>query len=732
MSAAGYTQANRLIAIDTDLGEDVLLLRGFKMRDELGRPFTCELDLRSTTHDIKFEDIIGKNVTVRVQQSDGKTRYINGYIARFSQEGLASKDRINTYKATMVPWLWFLTRTADCRIFQKMKIPDVIKKIFEIHNFSDVDMQVKPADYEEREFVVQYRETAFNFISRLMEEEGIFYFWKHENGKHTMVIADKPAAHVAAPGYETVEYHQQEHKPGAAEHVWKWSREQSIQPGVFALRDFDFKAPTKLLDSNKKTIQQKHEQNAFEVFDFPGAYETKAHGDRYATVRIEELDAQHEICCAEGDVRGLTTGSRFKLKGYHTDGKDHEFIVTWAQYTAETDEFGAGNQSGAGKSPVMYKVEFDSIPSAVPFRTPRTTPRPIISGAQTAVVAGPDGEEIFTDEFGRVKVVFQWDRLPGGEDKKPDATSCWIRVSQSWAGAKFGTMFIPRVGQEVIVEFLEGDPDRPIITGRVYNNSPQCPVPYKLPDMKSISTMKSSVYKGGEGFNEIRFEDKKGEEQVFIHAEKQMDVRVKADCYEWIGNDRHLVVVNDQLEHIKHDRSEIVDNDHKELIKNDRNVKVTGKEAVEITKSKSLKVTDDVIEVFEKNQSTVVTENHYLKAKNIVIEATENITLKVTNDSFIAIEKDSITIKTKAMDVTTTEKGIDIKAMKDITLKSDTAGVSIAALKDVALEATANLTMKATAKASLQGTAGAEVKGLTADLKADTAVTVQGLMVKIN
>lgn len=729
MAKSTFTQANRLIAVTTPLGEDALLLKGFQMRDELGRPFACEMELRSTNHEIKFDEIIGKNVTIRVQQTNGQTRYINGFVSRFVQEGAVSEGRINRYRATVVPWLWFLTRTADCRIFQNITVPDVLRKIFNIFGFSDVDFQLT-ATYDTREYVVQYRETAFNFISRLMEEEGIFYYFKHENGKHTLVVADSPATHEAVEGYADVEYSQQEAQGATPkERVWEWRIEQSIQPGNYALRDFDFKAPDKLLDAEKATSAQKHEQRTFEIYDYPGFYENKSEGDRYASVRIEELDAAHEICHAVGDVRGLVVGAKFTLKGHGRGDQERAYVVTSAVYHGQTDEIGGRSKSG-DDSEQMYTVSFTAIPAAVPFRTQRTTAKPCISGPQTAIVAGPDGEEIFTDEYGRVKVRFHWDRLPEDDKIKPDATSCWIRVSQVWAGKKWGAMYIPRVGQEVVVEFLEGDPDRPLVTGRVYNA--QCAVPYKLPDNKTISTIKSSTSKGGAGFNELRFEDKKGEEQIFIHAQKQMDTRVKQDSYETIGQDRHLVVDRDQIEHVKNNRSETVDNDHKELVKNDRNLKVNGKEAKEVGKSLSLKVEGDVSEDFSANQSTIVKANHYLKAKNIVIEAEENITIKVTDNSFIAIDKDSITIKTKAFDLTATQDGIDIKATKDITVKSDTGGISAKAVKNVALEATQNLTAKGTAGITLESPATAALKGTNTDVNGSAKLGLKGGVVMIN
>jgi type VI secretion system secreted protein VgrG len=328
------------------------------------------------------------------------------------------------------------------------------------------------------------------------------------------------------------------------------------------------------------------------------------------------------------------------------------------------------------------------------------TPKPLIQGPQTAMVVGTSGEEIYTDEYGRVKVQFPWDRYGKGDEN----SSCWVRVSQLWAGKKWGAMHIPRTGQEVIVEFLEGDPDRPIVTGRVYNG--EAMPPYKLPDEKTKSTSKSNSSKGGGGFNEIRFEDKKGSEQIFFHAEKDQHFRVKNDCLEWIGNNRHLVVTKDQLEHIQNNRNEKVDADHKETIGKDRHLNVTGKEAVAIGGSKSLTVTGDVIEVFKGNHSEQVTSDYYLKADNVVIEGTTNVTVKV-GQSYIAIESGGISIGTSGT--------IQLQDSSGLTIQSG-----------------ASATIKSTGAMSVQSQATAEFKSPETTLSGDTMTTIKGGVVKIN
>lgn len=700
MPASGRTSQNRLIAIKTVLDDDVLLLKGFQMTEELGRPFSCELDLRSEDSELEFEKLIGSNATVRIERTDGKTRYVNGIVARFVQEGVPSQGRANRYRATLVPWLWLLTRTSDCRIFQDKSIPEIIQEVFKDFGFSgEAYLKLSlTATYEKKEYVVQYRETAFAFVSRLMEEEGIYYFFEHDNAKHVLVLADSPSAHKPTTGYEQVPFVQQERGTAGRERVWEWVVEKQLQPTAFVQRDFDFKAPKKNLQSDAEHAWDRTKPAIigeapalFELYDYPGWYTELGEGNRVAKARVEEQHAQYEVARARGDVRGLTVGARFKLTEFPRADQEREYVVQSAYYHAETDEFGTGQSSGEQ----LYQCGFTAIPSTVPYRTPRTTPKPLISGPQSAIVVGPDGEEINVDEFGRVRVHFHWDRW--SQASEHEKCSCWIRVAQVWAGKKWGTMFIPRIGQEVIVEFFEGDPDRPIVTGRVYNG--ECQVPYALPDNKTVTSIKSNSSKGGEGWNEIRFEDKKDSEMFFIHAQKDMDVRVKNDRKRFIGNNDHLVVANDRHEHVKHDHHLIVDNDAKSLIKNDHNIKVEGKHAEHVVKSMSLTVEDDVINVFKKNASTSVTKDLYLKADNIVIEAATNITLKV-GGSWIAIEASSIS-----------SNSTDIDATGSSSFKVKAGDIDLAADKGFKAKGGATLDLESGGTGSLKAAAPLTVKG---------------------
>jgi len=624
------TQENRELEIATPLGKDVLLITSMSGTEQLGRPFNYQLELVSEDHQIKYTDIVGQNVTIRLNLPEDNTRYFNGFISSFTQ--MLPKGGLACYRATMVPWLWFLTRTANCEIFQNKKVPDIIEQVFQNHGFSDYECSLHGSD-RIWEYCVQYRETNFNFVSRLMEQEGIYYYFKHENGKHFLKLADSAGAHEPYPDFEKLEYHPAGKGTKTEECVSDWVVRTHLQPGSYALNDFNFK--TTKTEMLVRAIADRQEASVeFEIYDYPGEYTMPDDGNEYVRKRIEELQAQYEVVSAISDARSICTGYTFELTDHPRDDQNKKYLITSAHYNIDAGEFYSGGERGGV---CAYSCSFTAIDATKPFRSPRITPKPSIPGPQTAMVVGPPGEEILADEYGRVKVQFHWDRLGNADEN----SSCWIRVAQVWAGKDWGAMYIPRIGQEVIIEFLEGDPDRPIITGRVYND--QAMPPYELPSEKTKSTIKSNSSKGGGGFNEIRFEDKKGDEQIFIHAEKNLDVRVKNDRFETVLNNRHLHVEKDKFEYVENNRNELVDADHKEEIGKDRHLNIKGKEAKQIADSMSLTVKGDVIEVFKANHSEQTTSDYYLKAQNVVIEGLQNITLCV-GGSYIAIEMAGIEI----------------------------------------------------------------------------------------
>lgn len=606
------TQAYRAIEIESPLGKDVLLFHKMIFTEELGRLFEFQIDLLSENPNVKFDDILGQKITVRLQIKPGKTRYFSGHVSNFSQSGMVGD--LYAYHMTAHPWLWFLTLRANCRIFQKKKVPDIIKQVFGDQGFSDYE-EALSGNYQPWRNCVQYRESDFNFVSRLMEQEGIYYYFKHENDKHTLVLSDSISSHQPYPGYEKLPYF-----PLVAtlrrerDHIHDWRITQEVLSGACALNDFNFRTPKANLQV-KSAIQHEHVMSGMEVYDYPGKYLETDRGQTYARVHIEEMQSGHELLHGEGNARGLSVGSIFELSGHPRKDQNREYLIVSANHSIISDVYETAAVAEAAAD--IYSCKFTAIHSKRPFRSERITPKPIVKGPQTAIVVGPSGEEIYTDKYGRVKLKFHWDRY----SKADESSSCWVRVSQNWAGAKWGAVNIPRIGQEVIVDFIEGDPDRPIITGRVYNddNMP----PYDLPANATQSGVKTRSSKGGAptNINEFRFEDKKGEELIFLQAEKDQEIRVKHDLAELIGNEDHLTVKSDQFQVIKGDKNLAVNGD--------RNEKVDGT----ISREAGM----DMQEKVGMRHALSAGLEIYLKAgMNVVIEAGMSITLKA-GASFIVV-----------------------------------------------------------------------------------------------
>ncbi len=542
------TQIDRQIAVSTPLGDDLLLFRAMHGHEQLGRAFCFELELLSEDHEIALDAVLGQNISIAVNGYKDDVRYFNGYVTAFKQ--CASIGRYASFHATVRPWLWFLTQTSDCRIFQHLSVPDIVKSIFREHGFTDFDDALS-ASYRRWEYCVQYREDDFCFVSRLMEQEGIYYYFDHENGKHTLVLCDSFTSHNPTPGYAEVPYYPpDEHARRERDHLSVWSIAKQVQSGAYALRDFDFEKPLADL-SVKSMMNRKHAFSQFERYDYPGEYAHSGDGETYARGRIEALQAHHEVATGAGNVRGLKAGALFALRKHPRKDHNREYLITSARYALRLDAY-EGIETG--EQPVFH-CELDAIDAEQPYRSARSTPKPVVQGPQTAIVVGKAGEDIWTDRYGRVKVQFHWDRYGQANEN----SSCWIRVAQMWAGRRWGTQFIPRVGQEVIVDFEEGDPDRPLITGRVYNalNMP----PHELPANATVSTIKSNSSKGGQGFNELRFEDKKGAEHVFLHAERDYLCETRHDKREQIGNDAHCITEGHSFTRIQGDSHATTDGD---------------------------------------------------------------------------------------------------------------------------------------------------------------------------
>ena len=755
------TQKNRPLAVDSPLGTDILLLRKMTASEELGRLFEYDLDLLSTNYAVDHNKILGQSMTVRLGTESGD-RYFNGAVVSFAQVG--TWGNYARYRAILKPWLWFLTRTADCRIFQEQTVPDIIKAIFRELGFSDFKESLS-ASYRTWDYCVQYRETDFNFVSRLMEREGIYYYFTHEDGKHTLVLSDSVTAHGKFSGYENISWFPPDQRARQQrDGIWDWTIASDVQTGAYAHTDYNFETPAADLQTRRQ-VADDYEQSTQEWFDYPGKYAQSSDGNQYAQVRIQELQAQRQTVRGEGDPRGLGVGYLFNLTDYPRDDQNQEYLVVSARYEMHSDEF--ESRQSTDLTGDLFHGEFTSIPSSQQFRVGSATRKPFVRGPQPAVVVGPSGKEIWTDKYGRIKVQFPWDRL----GKNDENSSCWMRVAQHWGGQNWGFLFIPRIGQEVLVDFLEGDPDRPIITGRVYNAN-QMP-PYELPDAETQSVLKTrSTPKGtADNFNELRFEDKKDSEEIYFHAERDFNRVVE-------NNDTLKVGFDDKD---KGDRTVEIFNNHSLTIGAGQGSADDGSQTIDVwnNRTETVQEGDESVTIKKGNRTVTIetgNDTHQIdkgnrevnidKGDDALTVGTGKRTVTVESDDTHQINSGNRTVKIdKGDDALTIAQGSQtvelaqgdqtiklaagastIEAAKSITLKVGpssltitNSGVTIEAAESIELKVGPNsiemgilgITLKGL-EVSTEGELKSSIKAPTTSVKGTMSLVLKGAMVEIN
>lgn len=641
MSDKSTTQASSSLSVSTPLGTDALILREFSGSEGVSTLFDFTLVMQSATGamDLDLTSLVGKHLTVTLTDGDGATRIIDGMCTRVVQTA-------TSYVAELRPWLWMLGLASDNRIYQAKTAVEIIKAVFGNLGYSDFTDSTS-ATYTARDYCVQYGESCLNFVCRLMEEEGIAYFFTHAAGTHTLVLADDSSAYSAIAGTSTVPYMGLPQGKDWVDglHVTTCSLEQAVTSGGYQADDYNFITPATELKASVTGTPL--------VYEYPGNYTSKNQGDAAAAIRLAALKAGAKRLSGASVVRAFTAGQSFTLSGHPRGDLNAEWVLHSVSHRATFRE---------------YENSFSALPSATVFRPPRRAVAPRIAGTQTAIVVGKSGKEIYTDQYGRVKVQFYWDQQ-GANDEN---SSCWVRVAQGWAGKGWGSFFLPRIGMEVIVSFLDGNPDQPIITGCVYNGTNT--TPYTLTDDQTKSTIKSNSSEGGKGYNEIRFEDKADSEEIYVQAQKDMTVL------------------------INNSRTTTVDEADDTLTLN------KGNRAVTITKG------NDTLTVTEGNRTSSIAkgnETHAVKGtRGVTVTGAET---RTNDDAFT---------QTVAKDFTLTVDGdITISASGAVTIKAG-KGLTLQSTQAMNLTSSAGLTAKASSDATLQG--------MSATVKADTGATLQG------
>jgi type VI secretion system secreted protein VgrG len=535
-------QTDRLIRIATALDEQTFVVLSFSGSEQISGLFAFNLELASERSDIAFDQLAGTNATVAVGSSDGTQRFFNGIITGFAPGRMSEKEGFSEYVATLRPAAWLLTQCADCRVFQDMSVPDIVKEVLGAAGGKGIgraiaSRQELSGSYPQREFCLQYNETDMAFIERLCEEEGIFYFFEHKNGQHTLVFADRPEAHkpYLEGGAENVSFQNTLGGLGALETISHLQPYNKLSTGKYVSRDYNFIMPQVDMTVTQTTLNTQPKSSGT-IYEYPGGFATASdHGQALAQLRMQAGDARMHTLGGKSNCRGFAPGYQFTLQEHTLAALNNKAYV----FTHVRHEARQHFSTGAGVD--SYLNYFNCLPHAMAFRPARNHGKPVMAGTQTAIVTGPKGEEIHTDTHARVKVRFAWDRRT--DDKGDGNMSCWLRVSQAWAGPRYGALYIPRVGDEVIVSFMDGDPDRPIVTGRVYHG--QNKPPYDLPAQKTKSTLKTCSTKQGRGnFNEIRFEDLKGSEEFFTHAARDQNEIIQNDMTTQVKNDQRIEVEN--------------------------------------------------------------------------------------------------------------------------------------------------------------------------------------------
>ncbi len=600
MTAPIFTQDNLLFTVTTPLGDNKLLFKSFQGEEQLSQLFHFQLEMLSESKQLDFDAIVGHPLSLTVQFAPDHTRYFHGLVTHFVQAG--TDARFTVYHAQVRPWLYLLTLTKNCRIFQNLTVPEIIKKVFDDLGLIDYRFALFYR-YEPHVYCVQYEETAFNFVSRLMEDEGIFYFFEHHEDKHILVLADYLAIHAPCPGISTTRFLTVTNDTQPEDAVTACYFQQQITTDLYTIDDFNFEIPFNKLRSSVESLRRSVQRkgNNLRIYEYAAGFSKKPQGEDKVKLRIQGQEFQLQQLEGQGHCLSFASGYRFQLTNHPRENFNQEYILRWVSHSL---------------SLTHYSNTFIAFPVEVIFRPPIVTPKPKIVSTQTAIVTGPKGEEIWTDQYGRIKVQFHWDQ----EGQYDENSSCWVRVNQAWAGQGWGHISIPRIGQEVIISFLEGDPDRPLVTGAVYNSAQ--PVPYTLPGEQTKSTLKSNSSKGGGGFNELCFEDQKGQEEIYLHGQKDWNTVIENDRTHQVHHDETMTVDNDRLRTVHHDETITVDNDRTRTVHHDEHLTVDHDRTRMVHHDEQITIDNNRFKQVKNNQQEEIGVDKFIAVGN---NHTENI-----------------------------------------------------------------------------------------------------------
>ncbi|RLU03621.1 MAG: type VI secretion system tip protein VgrG [Ketobacter sp.] len=531
---------NSRFALQVPSLDDEVRVVSFRYQAAIATPFECIVELASERRDLPLDKLLGKSAVLTLYD-ERHPRHIHGEMVQLAQGSIGK--RFTSYRVTLRPKIALLAMRSGMRIFQDRTAQEIVTQVLREAGVPDDQVrwqnQAKPSA---REYCVQYRETDLQFVSRLLEEEGLFYFFEHSLAGHILVIADHNRVFQPMPGEASLPYRARSGMVSGEESVYEFHAQQQLQSGAIALRDYGFQKPANRLESKAEARDFPELQH----YRYPGHFQDNGQGRAYVQAQLQGHQVQREHYELESDCLRLALGCRFGLKQHGTQGFNQQYVVTALTVEGKQPQV---LEEGASEEGSRFAVQARVISAGESYRPELQHPRPRISGVQTAFVTGPKGEEIYTDQYGRIKVQFHWDR----QGKRDESSSCWLRVSQAWAGNQWGAQSLPRIGQEVIVSFLNGDPDSPLVTGSLYNAATQ--PPYGLPANKTRTTFKSQSSPGAGGYNELRMEDKKGSEQLFIHGQKDVDLYVKNHRMENIDHDRHRIVAAAAMEKVGKDYS---------------------------------------------------------------------------------------------------------------------------------------------------------------------------------